>query len=114
MVATGTGTASSQTTASLAATVTPNDAVLSTCHFDYGPTIAYGASVPCTVVPSATGGSQAVVAALSGLNAATTYHFRIAASSGVATGDGNDATFTTPPPLKANPSLSGTPAVGTR
>ena len=68
--------------------------------------------MPCTIVPSATGGSQSVVAALGGLNAATTYHFRIAAASGVATAVGADASFTTPAPLKANPSLSGTPAVG--
>ena len=112
-VATGSGAASSQTTASLGASVNPNDATLTDCHFDYGPTTAYGASAPCTVVPSATGGSQSVVAALGGLNAATTYHFRIAAASGVASAVGADASFTTPAPLKANPSLSGTPAVGT-
>jgi hypothetical protein len=111
-VATGTGAASSQTAASLGASVNPNDAALADCHFDYGPTTAYGATAPCTIVPSATGGNQSVVTALSGLNAATTYHFRIAAASGVATAAGADATFTTPAPLKANPSLSGTPAVG--
>ena len=111
-VTTGTGTASTQTTATLAATVNPNDATLSDCHFDYGTAITYGASVPCTVVPSATGGVQSVVATLSGLNASTAYHFRIVASSGVLTGDGIDATFTTPAPLKPNPSISGTPAVG--
>ena len=111
-VATGTGTASTQTTASVTATVNPNDATLSDCHFDYGPTTAYGASAPCTVVPSATGGSQSVVATLSGLSAGTVYHFRIVASSGVASAAGADGTFPTPAPLKANPSLSGTPAVG--
>jgi hypothetical protein len=111
-VATGSASASSQTTATVNATVNPNDATLSDCHFDYGPTTAYGSSVPCTVMPSATGGSQAVVAQLSGLNAATTYHFRISAASGVASATGADATFTTPAPIKANPSLSGTPAVG--
>jgi hypothetical protein len=111
-VTTGAGTSSTQTTASLAATVNPNDATLTDCHFDFGPTTAYGSSAPCTVVPSATGGTQSVVATLSGLNAATVYHFRIAASSGVATGAGADGTFTTAAPLKPNPSISGTPAVG--
>ncbi len=111
-VTTGSGTASSQTTATVNSTVTPNDAALADCHFDYGPTTAYGSSAPCTVVPSPTGGGQAVSAALSGLNAATTYHFRIAAASGVAASTGADATFTTPAPLKPNPSQSGTPAVG--
>jgi len=112
IVTTGAGTASSQTAATVNATVNPNDGTLADCHFDYGPTTAYGSSAPCTVVPSATGGTQAVVAQLSGLNAATTYHFRIAAASGVASSDGTDATFTTPVPLKPTPSLSGTPAVG--
>jgi hypothetical protein len=109
---TGTGTASNQTTATVTATVNPNDAVLSDCHFDYGTTTAYGSSAPCTVVPSATGGSQAVSAQLGGLNAGTTYHFQISASSGVAGSSGADATFATPAPLKPAPSLSGTAAVG--
>ncbi len=112
VVVTGAGTASSQTTATLTATVNPTDATLADCHFDYGATAAYGSSVPCTVVPSATGGAQAVTATISGLSASTTYHFRIAASSGVATADGADASFTTQAPLKATLSISGTPAVG--
>lgn len=112
LVTTGSGTASSQTAATVNATVNPNDSALSDCHFDYGPTTAYGSSAPCTVVPSATGGAQAVVAQLSGLNASTTYHYRIAAVSGVASSAGADATFATPAPLKPNPSQSGTPAVG--
>ena len=111
-VTTGSGTAASQTAATVNATVNPNDSALSDCHFDYGPTTAYGLSAPCTVVPSATGGAQAVVAQLSGLNAATTYHYRIAAISGVASSAGADGTFATPAPLKATPSQSGTPAVG--
>jgi hypothetical protein len=111
-VTTGTGAASSQTAATVNATVNPNDATLSDCHFDYGPTTAYGSSVPCTVTPSPTGGAQAVTAQIAGLNASTTYHFRIAASSGVATSDGADATLTTTAPLKPSPSISGTPAVG--
>ena len=111
-VTTGTGSASSQIAATVNATVNPNDATLSDCHFDYGPTTSYGSSVPCSVTPSATGGAQAVTAQLGGLNAATTYHFRIAASSGVATSDGADASLTTSAPLKPSPSISGTPAVG--
>jgi hypothetical protein len=111
-VTTGAGSATSQTNATVNATVNPNDAALADCHFDYGPTTAYGLSAPCAVTPSPTGGAQAVAAALSGLSASTTYHFRISAASGVAGAAGADATFTTPAPLKANPSQSGTPAVG--
>ena len=111
-VTTGAGSAATQTTASLAATVNPNDAALADCHFDYGTGSTYGATAPCAITPNATGGSQAVVGSLTGLAAGTTYHFRISASSGVASAVGADATFTTPAPLKASPSLSGTPAVG--
>ena len=111
-VTTGSGTARSQTAAQLGASVNPNDAMLDDCHFDYGVSTAYGGSVPCTAAPAATGGSQAAVARISGLSAATTYHFRITAASGVARAAGDDAVFTTPPPLKASPALSGTAAVG--
>jgi len=111
-VTTGTAGTPTQTTVSLAATVNPNDAALGDCHFDYGTTTSYGSTAPCTITPSATGGAQAVVASLAGLAAGTAYHFRISASSGVATSVGADGTFTTLAPLKASPSLSGTPAVG--
>jgi hypothetical protein len=111
-VTTGTGSASTQTTATLSATVDPGDVTLADCHFDYGTTTAYGASVPCATSPTPGGGAQSVSAQLGGLLASTAYHFRIVAASGLATTDGADATFTTPAPLKASPSLSGTPAVG--
>ena len=111
-VATGTGTASSQTNATLTATVDPGDATPTSCQFNFGPTTAYGTSIACTAVPAAGGGAQAVSAQLTGLTAGTTYHFQIVAASAVASAAGADGTFTTPPPLKASPSLSGTPAFG--
>ena len=111
-VTTGSGTAWSQTAAELSARVNPNDAMLVDCHFDYGVSTAYGGSVPCSAAPAATSEGQAAVARINGLRASTTYHFRIAVASGVATADGGDALFTTPPPLKASPALSGTAAVG--
>ena len=111
-VVTGTATIASQTAAQIGGTVDPNDANLVGCHFDYGLTPGYGLRVPCSPMPGPTGGSQAVRAQLDGLAAATTYHFRINAESGVARAAGNDANFTTPAPLSASPSLTGTAAVG--
>jgi hypothetical protein len=111
-VATATGTANSQTVATLTATVNPNDAVLSSCHFNYGPTTAYGSSAPCASTPSPTGGAQTVTAQISGLTASTTYHFQIVAASDPGSSAGADATLTTPAPLKPSPALSGTAAVG--
>ncbi len=111
-VATETGAAASQTLATLTATVNPNDAVLTDCHFNYGPTIAYGSSVPCASTPSPTGGVQTVTAQISGLAASTTYHFQIVAASDPGSSAGADATLATPAPLKPSPLLTGTAAVG--
>lgn len=110
-VTTGAGTASSQTVASVTGTVNPGDAAISDCHFEFGPTTSYGTSAPCATVPVAAGGAQAVSASLTNLVAGTTYHFRVVAA-GLSSSAGADATFTTAAPVKANPSLSGTPAVG--
>jgi hypothetical protein len=100
---TGTASAVGTTTATLGGTVNPNGQA-TTYHFEYGPTTAYGASIP---VPDASAGSgtsaQAVSAAPTGLSASTTYHFRLVATSAGGTASGADASFTTgavvtPPP----------------
>ncbi|HEX2703008.1 MAG TPA: hypothetical protein VHM72_06220 [Solirubrobacteraceae bacterium] len=109
---TGAASAISQTTATLSATVTPNDATITSCSFNYGTTTAYGASVPCSAAPSATGGAQTVTAQLSGLTASTTYDFQIVATSDDGTSSGANASFATTAPLRPSVSVSGTPAVG--
>jgi hypothetical protein len=109
---TGTGTASDQTDATLTATIDPGDAAVTACVFVFGTSTAYGGVAPCATTPAPGGGPQAVSAQISGLTASTTYHFAIEVTTGVAALDGADATLTTPAPLKANPSLAGTPAVG--
>lgn len=109
---TGSGSASSQTTATLNATVNPDDATLSGCYFEYGPTTSYGSTVPCASTPSPTGGSQSVSAQISGLSASTTYHFQVIASNAIGSGGGGDATFTTSAAVRPSPSIDGAPAVG--
>ena len=111
-VVTGAATVASQTTAQVGASVDAHDANVVGCRFDYGLTTAYGRSAACSPMPPATGGSAAVSGHLNGLAAATTYHFRVTATSGVATAAGGDAVLTTPAPLTASPSLTGTAAVG--
>jgi hypothetical protein len=111
-VATGSGTAASQTTATLSATVTPSDATITDCHFNYGTSTGYGASVPCSSTPSPNGGAQTVTAQISGLTASTTYDFQVVATSDDGTSSGANATLTTPAPLKAPLTITGTPAVG--
>jgi hypothetical protein len=65
-------------------------------RFEYGPTAAYGTSVP---VPDGDAGSGTVPVALSalveGLSPGTAYHYRIVASNSVGAATGPDRTFTT-------------------
>ncbi|MGN6587201.1 MAG: hypothetical protein ACTHKT_06970 [Solirubrobacterales bacterium] len=70
-----------------------------TYQFEYGTTTAYGKTVPVT--PKSVGsGNQAVAVSelVTGLEAETTYHFRLTATSAGGTTHGSDETFTTPQP----------------
>ncbi len=105
-------------TATLAGVVNPNDAVLGACAFEYGASVAYVASIPCAVLPSAIGGSQGVSALIAGLEPNTSYHYRVlAATPAGGTTVGADEAFTTGVSslvaiVHPNPSISGTPANG--
>jgi hypothetical protein len=63
-------------------------------HFEYGPTTAYGAQTPATLVPAGTQTIH-VEAAVTGLTAGTTYHVRLVVLSPVGTLVGSDRTFAT-------------------
>jgi hypothetical protein len=114
-----TPTSVTDTGASLAGVVAPNDAILASCSFEYGTALPYTQSVPCSVLPAATGGPQSVSAQLSGLYPNTIYHYRVLASSPSGTSAGADVTFTTAASSQValvypKPSITGTPAVGQR
>ena len=111
-VTTGAGTATSQSTASLAGTVSPGDAALTNCYFEYGPTTSYGSSAPCSSTPTSTGGTQSVSADIAGLTGGTVYHFQLVATNAIGSTGGGDQSFTTQAPLRPSPSISGTAAVG--
>jgi hypothetical protein len=65
--------------------------------FNYGLTTAYGSTI-VAVPPTVTGNSPTpVLASLSGLLPATTYHFRVTGTNASGTSNGNDLTFTTAP-----------------
>jgi hypothetical protein len=105
--------------ASLAGVVDPNDATLEACSFEYGTALPYTQFVPCSTLPTPTGGDQSVSAPLSGLSPNTTYHYRVLASSPAGTSAGADMTFTTAVSSQVTlvypqPSITGTPAVGQR
>jgi DNA-binding beta-propeller fold protein YncE len=67
---------------------------VTTCQFEYGPTKAYGETVPCVPHGPYTG-PQDVSSKLERLRPQTTYHFRLeAAKSNMVPGTGEDQTFT--------------------
>ncbi len=105
------------TSATLAGTVDPRGAALTSCRVEYGTTQAYSASLPCSPTPSAGGGAQEVSAGATGLEPNTTYHYRAVAASGSGEAGGGDVTFTTGTSsavaiVHPHPSISGTPAPG--
>jgi hypothetical protein len=99
----------------LAGVVNPQDASLA-CQFEYGPTNAYGASVPCSA-PGPSVGFSTVTARISGLAPNTTYHFRLVVFAQGRFAQGADNAFTTAVSSAAaivhpHPSIGGTPAPG--
>ena len=98
-VAVGAPTAVSPTGATLRGTVDPVGVQVTDCHFDFGPTSAYGQSVPCDQTPAEIGagnGPVAVSADLSGLTPGTTYHYRLSASNADLTSRSNDTLLGAP------------------
>jgi alpha-tubulin suppressor-like RCC1 family protein len=94
-VETGAATSITQATATLNGTVNPNGAEVSSCRFEYGTSESYGSSASCASMPGSGTSPVAVSAAVAGLSANTTYHFRISATNPGGAAKGSDATFTT-------------------
>ena len=104
--------------------VTPSHAVLpglvnpnnspSTYYFEYGPTTAYGTSVPATQDADAGAANvvSAVVRRIDGLTPDTVYHFRLVAQNQAGTTNGADQTFTTGTPPPASTPRAGIPGSG--
>src|SRR5437016_342543 len=92
---TGAASALTQISGTLNATVDPNGGAVSDCHFEYGTSVFYEASVPCASLPGSGTAAVAMSAEAEGLSPNTTYHFRIVASNAGGTGSGADQTFTT-------------------
>src|SRR5262249_6183477 len=83
------------TLATLDATVHPSGASVSDCHFEYGPSEAYGSIVPCPPSPGSGESSVAVHASLGSLASNATYHFRVSATNSGGISSGSDQSFTT-------------------
>ena len=93
-VATGAATDISATTATLTGTVNPAGLTTSAC-FEYGLTDNYGSTVAVALAPDNGTNTQAVSASLTGLQPATTYHYRLVITNSQGSAYGDDATFAT-------------------
>ncbi len=113
-VVTGVASGVGQVSAVLGGSVDPNGQLVSDCRFEYGPSVAYGQSVPCSSAPGS--GSEAVVVSgeVGALTANSVYHFRVSATNATGTSVGSDGTFTTLPdaPSVVTGLASGVSAVG--
>ena len=95
-VTTGSLSNRNATTGTLNGTVDPNGAPTA-CHFEYGTTSGYGTSTASDTTPGSGLTAVSVLAQLTGLAAATTYHYRLSCSNVSGTAVGADAAFTTDP-----------------
>ena len=106
-VSTGAASAVTQSSANVAATVNTDGATV-LVHFDFGTSTAYGQSTPGQLLPPAAGVGTPVAAALAGLPAGTTIHYRVVSQTEFGTVDGADQTFTT----AAAPPAAGVASLG--
>jgi len=93
-VATGTADGISASGATLHGTANARNAG-TTVRFEYGLTGAYGSTATAAQSPLSGNQETAVSAALAALAPNTTYHYRLVATNGAGTVEGEDRTFTT-------------------
>ncbi|HXS34018.1 MAG TPA: hypothetical protein VN758_09645 [Solirubrobacterales bacterium] len=97
-----------QTAATLAGTIDPKGGAAS-CRFEYGTTAAYGTAAACATDPGAGEGPVPEQLSLTGLNAGTTYHYRLVGTNGGGSTNGLDLSFTTLPPPSLPPIVQPLP-----
>ena len=117
-VVTGMASMVTETEATLKGTVNPNETNVSDCRFEYGISMSYGSSAPCSTSPGSGPSPVPVSASVTGLAPGTTFHFRIVATNSAGTSHGSDQSFKTvatpPPPTvtrispKRGPTTGGT------
>lgn len=93
VVTTGSASSVGSTTATLNGRVDPRGRTTS-AYLEYGTSTAYGSRTSTSNVGNGTS-AVGLAKAVSGLQAGTTYHFRVVATSDAGTSRGADATFTT-------------------
>lgn len=93
-----------QTTATIGGSVNPHGGTVSDCRFELGTGTGYGTNFPCPVQPGTATSNVTEARSLTGLTAATTYHYRLIVHTNAGTAEGDDVVFTT-----AGPAIETTP-----
>jgi hypothetical protein len=86
--------------AKLEGEVTPDGEEVTSCQFEYGTTISYGQTAPCSPAPGSGSSAVAVTAEVAHLEGQKTYHYRLIAGNANGVEYGSDGTFTTPATLR--------------
>src|SRR6185437_1093188 len=81
-VATGAATGVAANGATLTGIAKPEGNAIEACFFQYGPSLSYGSSVPCSPLPDAAEASVAVSAKVTGLAAGKSYQYRLVLRAG--------------------------------
>jgi hypothetical protein len=82
--------------ATLDARVNPENQAVTSCVFEYGKTVGYGTSVACQQSYVEGSSDQPVSAGITGLQAATPYHYRLVVENATGEAKGVDGELTTP------------------
>jgi IPT/TIG domain len=113
-VVTEPASAVTMSSATLNGSVDPNGREVTSCHFEYGKTPAYGSTAPCSGFVGTGTSPVAVTASIARLSPATTYNFKLVATSAGGTAEGENVTFVTvAPSIKRLTPKSGPAAGGT-
>jgi len=113
-VTTGAATSVTATSATLEGTVNAND-LSTTVTFEYGLTTSYGTEVTSEQSPVTGTTVTSVSIGITGLNAGTTYHYRVKAENAGGAVYGDDMTFTTPEQIiDADGNIYNTIQIGTQ
>lgn len=99
-----------QTGAKIRGSVNPHGGSVSDCHFEFGTSASYGANLPCVPLPGPATAPVAQTRALSALQPATVYHYRLVVTTNAGTTMGDDVAFTTAsPPSDPEPTTPAPP-----
>ncbi len=103
-----------RTTAKLEGLVNPEGEAVTSCEFEYGTTVAYGHTAPCMPATVGSGSSPVAVSAeVSGLTAATEYHYRLVAGNTNGASMAADRTFTSSVAVEGVQTLAASEVLGT-